>query len=175
MTPEKLHLALNHVVILLPLAALVPLIAGLCTKSRVTLISGAAIALAGSLMTGVVMGSGEETDEGDNDGPVGAYPDARAEAELGRHEARAHTWAKVMYALAAASLASLVIAFAKPQWLRPASRAVIVLCVASVMVGVYIADSGGDIRRPDFRDRPPDEGATTSPETARDPAIPDSF
>lgn len=160
MTPEKLHLALNHFVFLFPLAALIPLVVGLVLKNRATILCGLSIALVGSLLTGVVMGTGEEAYERYEDGPVAAYLDPGAEAALEHHEDFAHTWSKALYLLAAGSLAALVIGFWKPKWLTPAAVVVVVLCLAGVVVGVAIADTGGKIRRPDFRD-----GASTA-ETA---------
>lgn len=152
MTPEKLHLALNHFVFLFPLAALIPLIVGLIRKNREALIAGLAIAFIGSLFTGAVMGTGEEAYERYEDGPIAAYLDPGAEAALEHHEEVGHTWSKVMYALLAVSLAALIIAWAKRAWLPYAGIATAVFCVASVAAGIYIADSGGKIRRPDFRE-----------------------
>ena len=151
MTPEKLHLALNHFVFLLPLAALLPLLVGLLTKSRVTILSGTGVALLGSLMTGLVMGTGEEAYERYEEGPIASYLDAGAEPALEHHEEIAHNGSKVMYALAAVSLATLAIGFVKKAWLPHAAVAVILFCLASVVAGLAIAESGGEIRRPDFR------------------------
>lgn len=150
-TPEKLHLALNHFVFLLPLAALLPLIVGLATRSRAALLSGAGIALLGSLMTGVVMGTGEEAYERYKEGPIAGYLDSGAPEELEHHEELAHDLSKVLYLLAVVSFTTLAIGFFKRAWLRPASFALLGLCIVSVVVGVAIADSGGKIRRPDFR------------------------
>lgn len=152
MSPEKLHLALNHFVFLLPLAALVPLIVGCLLGQRTTMLCGVCIALIGSAMAGLVMGSGEEAYERYKDGPVTTYLDADAYDALEHHEHMAHDYSKVMYLLLLASIISLAMAFFRPNWLKPTVVVVIVLCVASAIVGVMIADTGGEIRRPDFRD-----------------------
>lgn len=152
MTPEKLHLALNHVTFLLPAAALLPLLVGLLLRSRPALLSGIALALVGGLMTGLVMGSGEEAYERYEDGPVAAYLDNGAEAVLEHHEELAHTWSKVLYALAGVSGVALLIGFLKRAWLPAAALAVVALSLASIAAGLAIADSGGKIRRPDFRE-----------------------
>ncbi|MEO0794450.1 MAG: hypothetical protein AAFX93_04790 [Verrucomicrobiota bacterium] len=151
MTPEKLHLALNHFVFLFPLAALVPLIIGLVTKNRTTQISGVIIALIGALITGVVMGSGEDAYERYENGPIAPLLDADAHDALEHHEHVAHDWSKLLYLLAVVSITALLIAWKKQAWLPYATIAVILFCVIAVAVGVYIADSGGTIRRPDFR------------------------
>lgn len=151
MTPEKLHLALNHFTFLFPLAALIPLGIGLACKSRPACISGFIIAALGGLLTGVVMGSGEEAYERYKDGPVTSYLDAGAIEALEHHEHVAHNWAKIMYGLAGVSLLGLLVAFVRKQWLRQVTALVMLLCLASIAAGIYIADSGGEIRRPDFR------------------------
>lgn len=164
MNPEKLHLALNHFVFLFPLAALVPLVLGLICRNKLTMISGLIIASVGSLLTGVVMGTGEAAYERYQEGPVAVHLDEGAQAALVHHEEVAHKWAKVMYGLLLVTLAALVMAWWKPALLRPMVVAVVVLCVASVAIGVYIADTGGEIRRPDFR--------TQSQENTANPADP---
>ncbi len=161
MTPEKLHLALNHFVFLFPLAALIPLVIGLIIKSRATLISGICIALVGGLLTGLVMGTGEDAYKRYEEGPVAAFLDSGAESALEHHEEMAHNWAKVMYALAAVSIGALISAFVKPKWLYKTGMLVILLSVASIFAGVYIADSGGKIRRPDFRENSPSNTQNT--------------
>ncbi len=152
MTPEKWHLALNHLVFLLPLAALIPLLIGARCKSRPAMLSGVLIALLGSGMTGVVMGTGEEAYERYEEGAVAAYLDAGAEDALHNHEEMAHTWSKVMYVLLGVSALGLLIGWIKPKWLPAASQIVAFLCLASGIAGIAIADTGGEIRRPDFRD-----------------------
>lgn len=151
MSPEKLHLALNHFVILLPLAALIPLVIGAIIRSRASMTSGLCIALTGSLLTGLVMETGEEAYERYEDGPVAAYLDPGAHDALEHHEELAHTWSKLLYALAGTSGIALLISFLRPDWLRTTSVIVLLLCMASVVAGLVIADSGGKIRRPDFR------------------------
>jgi hypothetical protein len=157
MTPEKLHLALNHCVLLLPLAALLPLLIGILVRSRACMMSGLSLALAGSLLTGLVMETGEEAYERyEDDGPVADYLDAGAHDALEHHEELAHTWSKVLYALAGTSAVALLLGVFKPGSLRCLSALVAILCLASVAAGLAIADSGGQIRRPDFRsDAPP--------------------
>lgn len=152
MTPEKLHLALNHFVFLLPFAALIPLIAGLVLKNRVAMLSGVGIAFLGSLMTGLVMGNGEDAYERYKEGPVTAYLDADFYEALEEHEHVAHDFSKIMYALLVASIGAAIVAFVRPVWLPYAVVLVILLSLASVVAGVLIADSGGKIRRPDFRE-----------------------
>lgn len=151
MTPGKLHLALNHFVFLFPLAALIPLGVGLLMKSRPAILSGIGIALIGRLLTGIVMGTGEEAYERYKSGPIAAHLDAGAGAALDHHEEVGHTWSKVMYAMAGASIAAFVVAFTKHRWLPWAAVAVMALCLASAVAGIAIADTGSEIRRPDFR------------------------
>lgn len=152
MTPEKIHLAINHFVFLFPLAALLPLGIGLLTKSRAALFSGVGLALIGSLLTGVAMGSGEEAYKRYEEGPVAPYLDPGAEAALEHHEELAHTWSKLLYGLAAMAVLSLLIGIFRKKWFPGACAILLVYCIMGAITGVIIADSGGEIRRPDFRD-----------------------
>lgn len=165
MNPEKLHLALNHFVLLLPLAALIPLLIGLLVRSRACMMSGLCIALLGSLLTGLVMETGEEAYERYEDGAVAAYLDAGAHDAMEHHEDLAHTWSKVLYILAGGSFLALLIGCLKPCWLPMATGLVLLLCLASIAASLRIADSGGKIRRPDFRaDNVPSSEAEASSE-----------
>lgn len=163
MSPEKIHLALNHFTFLFPLAALIPLTVGLIARNRVAMMSGLAIAAVGGLLTGPVMGSGEEAYERYKEGSVSVHMDAGAGPVLDHHEEVAHVWAKVMYGLALGSLLGLGIAFFKRTWLPYATLIVILLCIASVAAGLLIADSGGKIRRPDFRAEPESASLVANP------------
>ncbi len=152
MTPEKLHLALNHLTFLLPLAALAPLLLGIYTGSRPAMLSGLLLAAAAGAVTGPVMGSGEEAYERYEDGPVVRFLDPGAENALERHEERAHTWSKLMYGLGAVAAVSIVVAWVWPRRLPQAAWVTVALCIATFGTGIYVADAGGEIRRPDFRD-----------------------
>lgn len=151
MTPEHIHIAINHVVFLGAAFALVPLLFGLLANNRACVLAGLLIAVIAGWTTPLVMASGEAAYERYEEGPVRAYLDAQVEHFLEEHEHRAETWSKVMYATAVVGTVCLALVFWKPSWLRPLAASAFVFCVASFVSGVWIAESGGKIRRPDFR------------------------
>jgi hypothetical protein len=156
MSPEKIHLVVNHLVIIGLALAVIPLLVGLLFRSRATVISGLLIALLGGYSTGVTMGSGEEAYERYETEPdIVAALDDDVHGWLEAHEQRAHTWSKLLYGVAAGHTLCLALLIWKPKWLRPIAGVSLVLCVAGVASGVWIADTGGLIRRPDMRQGEP--------------------
>ncbi len=151
MTVEHLHLALNHLPFLGAAFALIPLLIGLFTGSRTTLIAGLLIAALAGWTTPLVMYTGEEAYDRYEKGPVAAFLDAKAEHYLEEHEERAEAGAKVMYASAVVATIGLLAAARNARWTRYAAMASVALCVGSVAAGVWISEAGGKIRRPDFR------------------------
>lgn len=152
MSPEKLHLALNHLPLVGLAFALLPLLIGLFAKSKEALISGLLIATLAGWATPLIMETGEEAYERYEDGPPRAYLDADVEDWLHLHEERAHTWSKLLYATAATASIALLLAFFHLPLSRKLSWLVVLLCLSSVAASVFIADSGGTIRRVDFRE-----------------------
>lgn len=120
-------------------------------KDRAAILCGIGISIPGSAMTALVMGNGEEAYERYRDGPVTTYLDADFDKAFEQHEHVAHQYLKIMYLLLIASLAAGMIAFLKPAWLLYATILVALPCLCSVVSGLVIADSGSEIRRPDFR------------------------
>lgn len=156
MTPEHLHLAVNHLPIIGLGFAIIPLIIGIYTNNRVTIFSGLVIAMIGGWATPIVMESGEQAIERYEKGSVTRYLDAKVGPVLEAHEERAETGSKAMLAAAVLATISFLLSFWKPVWARRVSVIVVIACVISVVCGIWIADAGGKIRRPDFRsdDRP---------------------
>jgi hypothetical protein len=151
LTPEHLHLALNHICFLGPAFAMIPIAMGLKLNHRSTLLAGLLIATLSAWTTPFIMSTGEEAYERYTDGPVTPFLDPEAKDSLELHEKRAHFWSKLLYLTAGAStLALLLVALQKPL-ARPASLVACLLCAASLLAGIWIATSGGGIRRPDFR------------------------
>lgn len=151
MTPEKLHLALNHLPFLACVFGILPLTFGLLLRQRLLLHCGFALIGLGVLALPLVMESGEEAYDRYKKGPVTPYLDAGAYEALETHEHMAEDLAKIFIVTGVLSLTGLAFGFAKPAISRKIAMATLVMCVVSAVVGVRISDSGGKIRRPDFR------------------------
>ncbi len=151
MTPEHLHLALNHIPIIGLACAAVPLFWGIVTQSRPALVSGLLLAVLCGGVTFAVMETGEQAAERYENPPVSNYLDANFEHFLEIHEERAEAGSKAMYAAASLAVLSLILLFWKPSAGRWSCVLVLLACLAAVAAGIRIADAGGQIRRPDFR------------------------
>ena len=146
MNPEKLHLALNNLTFLFAIAAVLPLLVGLIWQSRAALICGLILgAIAGS-STVLVMETGEGAYDRYEEGVAGNV----SEDILHEHEERAETFSKVMYGLGVVSILSLFCIWLKPDWVSVCVVVVILFCIVSFGLGLYIADAGGKIMRPHF-------------------------
>ena len=111
MTPEHLHLAINHLPILGVGFAVIPLAIGVFRNSRVTLFSGLLMAVLAGWTTPVVMESGEQAYERYEHRPISTYLDAKAEDVMHDHEERAEVGAKVMVLTALLATLSLILFF----------------------------------------------------------------
>ena len=152
MTPEKIHLAINHLPFLGSGFAVILICADVFLRNKALLVVALATASVSGWMTAFVMETGEEAYERYEEGPVRKYLDPNFESALDIHEERAETWSKLMYASALLSTLMLPMAFWKYEAARKFAFLAALLCLASLLSGIWIADSGGKIRRPDFRD-----------------------
>jgi len=167
MTQEHIHIAINHLPFLASGIAVIPILVGVTLRNKVTLISGLAIAIIFGWMTPIVMSTGEAAYERYDEGPVKPFLDANVEQALESHEERAETWSKVMYLSAIISTIALGISVWRMSIGRYVSIAAAMTCLAALGAGIWIAESGGKIRRPDFR-LPATEGGSSNTKTDDD-------
>ncbi len=160
LTPEHIHLAVNHLPFLGAAFAVIPMLFGLAMRSRPAILAGLTIAALAGWSTPLVMATGEGAYDRYEKGPVARFLDPGAEHYLEEHEERAETWSKVMYASALVATLGLIAVARNERWSRPAAFLALVFCLASVAAGVWISESGGKIRRPDFRQA--DAGSSSS-------------
>lgn len=152
MTPEHLHLAINHIPVIGLACAILPLLIGLLAGSRGALISGLILAAVCGWSMALVMYTGEEAYERyEEPREHGIVLDKQAQHWLHEHEERAENLSLIIYGTAALSMVTLLLALLRSKWAFKLTWLVVLLCVASLAAGIYIARSGGMIRRPDFR------------------------
>ncbi len=151
MSVEYLHLITNHIPIIgLPIAAGI-LIAGLLLKSPPVQVTGLVVALVASAPIGFIMYTGEAAKERYDANPAAFLLDSGFADPLQEHYDRAETGAKIVYAVIATSALGLVF------WMKLKARKIflwltLVLALLSIPVNIRIAQPGGEIRRPDFRE-----------------------
>ena len=151
MTPEHFHLVLNHLPIVGLAMAVLPLLAGLIARNRAWQLCGLMLVLLSALSVPLVVWSGEQAHDRYDEGVVAPFIDADGKHWMHVHGSRAERGVKVYYAEAALAALSLVTAWKKPPWASLASALTLAVAIGALGVGVWIADAGGKIRRPDFR------------------------
>jgi hypothetical protein len=159
MTPEHLHLATNHIPVIGVAVATLPLFWGVLRNSRDLLLCGLILAALCAWATPIVMSTGESAYERYEHGPVSKHLDDNVATYLEAHEQRAHAWSKAMYVTAILATLALGALKWRQELTRWLSMGVVVSCAVSVAAGVWIAESGGKIRRTDFRKPSPLEGS----------------
>jgi hypothetical protein len=152
MSPEHLHLATNHLPFIGLGLAMIPLIIGLLGRSRAALGGGLLMVFLCGWSTLLVMRSGEEALERyEHAGTHGIRLDAEVVQWMETHEEDAGFFAPVFFATAGFATVGLMLCIIRSRAAFAVSWIVFLLCVLSLACGVMIADSGGKIRRPDFR------------------------
>lgn len=161
-TPEHLHLALNHFPIIgLPVAAIV-VAWGLARKSPETLRAGLVLLVLCAAFTPAVMSTGESA----HDAYDGAdFVDSAGYAWMTEHGERAGRAAFAAYVAGAAALLAFGLAFFAARAGRIFAAFAVVAALVASGLGVWTADAGGKIRRPDFRETPAETLSTQTPES----------
>jgi hypothetical protein len=153
MTPEQIHLLINHFPLHGLLISAIVLWIGLLLKRDAITICGLAVTLLCCLSIPFVMGSGEAAFERfQNEAHLQSILTDEDLAAAKQHYDQAETGAKASYLLIVLSSAALISFFyqRKSLWKKLAWASAI-LCLAGLALNAWIAHSGGAIRRPDFR------------------------
>ncbi len=150
--PAYLHVVLNHAPVFLLLAALVPILIGVITRSRASLNAGLLLVVIAAGTTGVVMWSGEEAEELVEHGDLAEFVDSPGEAWMHTHGDRADLTAKVVYVTGGFAVLCLLLSFGSDK-----VRAVFgLLCVLGVLTSAWFlgwtAQAGGQVMHAEFRD-----------------------
>jgi disulfide bond formation protein DsbB len=147
--PEYVHVLLNPLPVYGLLISWIALIAALISKSRRAHIVALILVFVSSISAWPVYEFGEEAYD-----RVLTMTDDDGHAWLDEHQARAQKLIYVFYALAVLSAAAIVVPLRWPKSSVPLALAVVVLGVAVLGSGCYIASAGGKIRHREFRNEP---------------------
>lgn len=148
--PEYVHVLLNHLPLTGLAVAWLVLAAGLVARKRAILFLSLALVSLLSFSAWPVAEYGERGYD-----RVLAMADDDGQVYLERHRDLAEKWLFLFYVTAAAAAAALAVGWKWPQSLWPASAAVAVLCLGSLVAAAFIAESGGVVRHREFRYGPP--------------------
>ena len=147
--PEYVHVLLNPLPVYGLLISWIALIAALISKSRRAHIVALILVFITSISAWPVFEFGQQGYD-----RVLAMTDDDGHAWLDEHEERAEKFIYVFYALAALSVAAIVVPLRWPKSTVPLAVAVILLGAAALASGCYIAHAGGKIRHREFRNEP---------------------
>lgn len=147
--PEYVHVLLNPLPVYGLLISWIALIGALISKSRRALIVTLLLVFMTSISAWPVYEFGEQGYD-----RVLAMTDDDGHAWLDEHQDRAQKVIYIFYALAALSIAAIVIPLRWPKSSRPLAIAVVLLGATALASGCYIAYAGGKIRHREFRNEP---------------------
>ena len=148
--PEYVHVLLNPLPVYGLGISLFGLIAAMYLGTRGGQVTALVLIFACAASAWPVAHYGEAAED-----RVQAMADDDGQAWLKAHADRADDFIYVFYALA---LVSAVAIFAPKKWpktARPLAVATLILTIASLGAGFYIAHAGGKIRHREFRNAPP--------------------
>ncbi len=152
--PAYRHVLSNHLPVTGLFVAWLVLLVGVVSRQRPTVVLGLALVgvMAGSAV--VVMPAGED-----------AYPtvyealDGASKERLDAHADLAAKWGLTLYLAAGLAVLALAAAVTNRRFAGAASWAALISALGSLVAAVWIADAGGKIRHPEFRNAHAGAGA----------------
>lgn len=144
--PEFVHVAINHFPIVGLAVAAVSLLIAVIARNRGGTLIGLALVAVLALSVWPVSEFGEEGAD-----RVIAMADNDGQAYLHYHEALAERWSFLFYVTAGIAALGFGLNWKWPKTLNPISIAALVLALASLTAGLFIAHTGGEIRHREFR------------------------
>jgi hypothetical protein len=83
---------------------------------------------------------------------------------LEEHMRRGEKWIYIFYLVAVLSASAIIAEFALPKAAIPIAIATLIVAMANLGVGAYIAQAGGRVRHKEFRFEAPPEPKMTTPD-----------
>jgi hypothetical protein len=148
--PEYLHVLFNPLPVYGLAVGLLGLIAAIYLNTRGGQITALVLVFACAASAWPVAHYGEAAED-----RVQAMADDDGGAWLKEHAHRADELIYIFYALALVAASAIFVPAKWPRAARPLAIATLVLTIASLAAGSYIAHAGGRIRHREFRTTPP--------------------
>lgn len=148
--PEYLHVLLNPLPIYGLAVGLLGLIAAIYLNTRGGQITALVLVFACAMSAWPVSHYGEAAED-----RVQAMADDDGEAWLKEHAHRADKVICIFYILAAVAAVAIFAPAKWPRTARPLAVTALILTIASLGAGSYIAYAGGKVRHREFRTSPP--------------------
>lgn len=150
--PEYVHVLLNPLPVYGLAVGVVGLIIALLLKSRAARVTALALVMLGAASAWPVYYYGEAGSD-----RVKTMVDDEGDKWLEEHMRRGEQLIYVFYIVAALSALAITAEFIAPRAAVPIAIATLILAVANLGVGAYIAQAGGRVRHKEFRFEAPPE------------------
>ncbi|MBX7157621.1 MAG: hypothetical protein K1X66_04460 [Verrucomicrobiae bacterium] len=149
-SPEHWHIILNHIPILGLGFSLFPLIWSLIKKDYLSLRWGLFLVLISTLLTPVIVETGESAEDRLPNTP-GVLWDHTAKEQFEIHEKRAEISAYFFYTVFALALVTWFVSASKKKFTFLFASVTACFVSISLILAIWTADAGGKIRHPEFR------------------------
>jgi hypothetical protein len=159
--PEHIHVLLNPLPVYGLGVGVVGLIIALLLRTRAARVTTLAMVMLSAVSAWPVYYYGEMGYD-----RVKAMVDEAGDKWLGEHMRRGEQLIYVFYVVAALSAVGMIAEFAVPKTAVPIAIATLILAVANLVVGGYIAYAGGRVRHQEFRFEVPPEIKMTAPDAS---------
>lgn len=146
MNATHLHLLVNHFPVIGSIIGVLIMIGGLLLRNEMIKKTALVVFVGAGVFTAVAYKTGEEAEHSIENVP------GFSEYYLEEHEETAEGAAPFMYALAAVSLASLVMIQKKHKRAKISTYLSMTLGIITMILMIQVGNLGGKIRRPDIRD-----------------------
>lgn len=157
-SPAHVHVMVVHLPLFGLLFGAIPLIVGLIVKQKVMVETGLWMVAVSGWSIVAVMSSGETAKElADQGQGIARFMDEAGHELLDEHYELAEFWAKPVYLAAVLASVGIVMRWVWGKWREKVAWAAAVVALLAVPGLGMVANSGGKVRHPEFRD-----GAATS-------------
>jgi hypothetical protein len=154
-TPEHLHAALNHVALFAAGFAILPFIHAIIKKSVPSLRLGLLFLVIGAAFTIPSVSTGESAED-----RVEALVDQQGKQWLDLHEHRSKPLAIAFYVTGGLAVLASAVTLRSERFTQALAAGFAVVSLGLLLWVAYVADSGGKIRHPEFRN-----GAVVAPKS----------
>lgn len=152
MNGAHFHLVVNHLPIIIPMAALIVLIVGLIIKSEVVKRTAYLLFVVGAICTMPAFASGEGAEE------IAENLPGVTEHLIHEHEEKAEAFALLNYALGLISIIAIWASWKQKSFSKWLSILILAMSLVVIFKGREVGTSGGEIRHTEIRK----EGSTSS-------------
>jgi len=145
MNQAHVHLAINHLPIILPIAGLLVVIGGLIFRSELVKRMGYFLFIVGAIATFPSMNSGEGAEE------IAENIAGVTEGFIHEHEEKAEVFSIFSYILGALSLLGMWASWKVKKFSKILSLAIVLFAAIVLFLGKQTGTSGGEIRHTEIR------------------------